>query len=87
MILYVVIRDGEVVNISPHLSAQESAAFFQIAWPITPGEVYACRMSESAATEVRNAWMNWKPGTRNQADPAKLLKLYSHSMTKTMDVT
>jgi hypothetical protein len=73
-------KTGQLLAVSPHLTAEESLTFFK--WNDIRGEVYAALLSESGAFEVRETI-----GTRkNAALASKMLKTYSHSLTKVGDV-
>jgi hypothetical protein len=76
-------KDGtRVERVAPSTSADEAHRFFTVGWAPTPGEIYAARMSESAAVIVRNLVNEGKSEIANRT-----LKLYAHSLTKVGDVT
>lgn len=89
--IFVLIKNGQVQDVSPFLSADKSIEWWVFA--DKPAEVWACRVSESAAAEIKNCFAgdpidplaNYKVTKRN-TDPLKLLKMYSHSMTKVHDL-
>lgn len=84
--IYVSIKDGVVVSVASSIDPQ--VALTELYWSL--GEVYACRLSDSAAAEVRDLVMA-KTGsmTRGVAavTPLTLLKRYSQSMQKVADIT
>jgi hypothetical protein len=59
--------------VAPHLDASEALEYLK-RWGVK-GEVYACRLSTGAATEVRSKGQ------------LKDLKMFSHSMQHCADVT
>jgi hypothetical protein len=66
-------KDGSRIMVAPQLDASEALSYFQRYG--VPGEVYACKLSEAAAAEVR------------ETQSLKMTKMYSHSMQKCADVT
>lgn len=82
--IFVLIKDSEVKAVSPFLDASSAVEGFR--WVGGGGEVYACRVSESAAAEIKQAH-EVPQGSRNRKTPLQLLKTYSQSMQKCSDVT
>lgn len=84
--IFVTIKNGKVAGIAT--STDPSTAQRQLFW--TPGEMYACRISDTAAAEVRELMDqpegNVKRGVA-QVTPLTLLKRYSQSMQKVADIT
>jgi diketogulonate reductase-like aldo/keto reductase len=92
--IYILMKDGDVVSMSPSLSADEAVRYFQNQWlkpnsydPLggekVTGQVYACHMSQTAAKEVWDAFK-----THNKKTPASVLvKRYSSYMNHCADVT
>lgn len=82
--VYVTIRDGVAVAMANATSATE--AVYELQW--FQGEVYACRVSESAAVEIRQAIIAAASATKaTKQTPLSMLKMYSQSMQKCADVT
>ncbi len=71
---------GQLQRVSAYTSAEAALADFK--WPPPeggPGEMYACRMSENAAVEIREQ--------KDLKKATKMCKLYSHSIQKCADIT
>lgn len=84
--IYVLVRDREVIAVAE--STDPSTAVAQLSR--RKGEVYACRLSDSAAAQVRDAVLSPKGNvTRGVAPttPLSLLKMYSQAMVKVADST
>lgn len=76
-------KDGsKALRVAPSTSADEAQRFFTTGWLSDKGEIYAARMSDSAAANVKQLVDEGKPEVANRA-----LKLYAHSLTKVGDVT
>lgn len=92
--VYVLMRGQQVIDMSRYLDPQKAIDEWYFA--DRPSEVWACRISETAAQEVRealypesqphNVWAGNTSYKRKTTDPLKLLKTYSHSMTKVHDL-
>jgi hypothetical protein len=84
--IYALIRDSVVLAVAESIDPQ--TAIEQLKW--VAGEVYACRISDSAAMEVREA-VNGPSGAVTRGVPKTsalaLLKRYSLSMSKVADIT
>lgn len=76
--VYVLVQDAKVVDISVSLSAEGALEYFQTYGQ--KGELYAVRISDAAAFDVRAALQSKDPATAT-----KRLKTYAHSMTKVGD--
>lgn len=75
-------KDGtQCKEVAPSLSPDAALLYFTSMYA-KPGEIYAARMSESAAVIVRNLVNEGRSEVANRT-----LKLYAHSLTKVGDVT
>lgn len=75
-------KDGtQCKEVAPQLSPDAALLYFTGMYG-KPGEIYAARMSDSAAVIVRNLVNEGKSEVANRT-----LKLYAHSLTKVGDVT
>lgn len=84
--IYCLVKDGKVTAVAE--STDLTTAHQQLMW--WPGEIYACRISDTAASEIRAAVTAPEGSvTRGKApqSPLSMLKMYSQSMTKVADVT
>lgn len=74
-----VTKNGELIRVSGYITAE--SALHDLQWPLPsePFEMWACKMSEAAASEIR-AETDTKKAWRK-------CKLYSHYMQKCADVT
>lgn len=79
MVYASVTKGGELLRVSGYITAESAIADLQWPLPAAPFEVWACKMSESAAVDVRNEG--------NPAKAWKMCKLYSHYMQKCADIT
>ena len=83
--IFVLLKDGQVMDVAPTLAADEALRFFQQGsyYNGNIGQIFACHMSESAAFEVRAAFLE-----RNPKTPASVLvKRYSSYLNHVGDVT
>ena len=86
--IFALIRDSTLLEIAPSIDAQSALQHFQWAsshGPGATGEVYACRVSESIAAEIRTACRTKQ--SLGATTPLQMLKRYSASMSKCADVT
>ena len=85
--IYILMKDGEVVDISPATSPDTALEFFKnsYVWSGKTGQVYAAHMSDTAAQDVREAFQNGK--SLNKASAATLVKRYSSYLNHCADVT
>lgn len=85
--IYILMKDGEVVDVAPSLSADQALEFFNNAniWSSKTGQIFACHMSDSAAREVREAF--YAGPSKGKASAATLAKRYSSTMNHCGDVT
>lgn len=89
--IFVLMKDGKVQDVSPFTSADKAIEWWVFA--DKPAEIWACRVSDDAAREVRDC-LAGDPAdplspykvTKRNTDPLKLLKTYSHSMQKVHDL-
>lgn len=74
---------NKLIAFSNYISADAVVQDFrhklQYEFNLPTGVVYACRMSEAAAVEIKSQ--------KDMQKAASMCKLYSHSMTHCMDVT
>lgn len=85
--IYCLVKDASLLDVAPSISAPEAMDYFQnhrFRYP-DKAEIFCCRVSESAAADVRLAIST--PSFKGKVDGLTLLKRYSHSMTKYMDLT
>lgn len=84
--IYVLMKDGEVVDIAPSLAADQALEFFKngYTWNGLRGQVYACKMSDTAALEVRDAFFS--PPSKGKVSAGTLVKRYSQQLNHCADV-
>ncbi len=84
--IYVLVKDQAVVAVAEATDATMATA--QLSW--WTGEIYACRIGDSAAAEVRAKVSEPAGSVTRGVRPAtalSLLKMYSQSMVKVADST
>ena len=85
--IYCLVKDASLLDVAPSISAPEAVDYFlqnRYRYP-DKAEVFCCRVSESAAADVKLAVST--PTSKGKVDGLTLLKRYSHSMAKYMDLT
>ncbi len=84
--IFVLIGPSELKGVA--LSTDPAEALRELTIWFGPGEVYACRISDSAAAEVRSAVTDPQnmPRGKTPTTALTLLKRYSQSMQKVADV-
>lgn len=80
----------DVCWVAQNLDATQAVKELSL-WCTPPGEIYACKLSDSAAAEIRDLTMSpdTRPMPRGSArvSALTLLKRYSQSMQKVADLT